>query len=144
MILPAQLKDRVKKAGGDYTFEGVVVAMFNKRGGEVRYVIEDDRGILLIMNPRQIIKVDPTEMDYAAVERRIVAQTNPDWAERPQDQGRLVPRDPESGPQSPTGRKSRPPEAQTLVPRASFGDSVRMSDVCPHCGWRHPPDGVCV
>lgn len=134
MIPPAQIKDRVKKVGGDYTFEGVVVAMFNKLGGEVRYVIEDDRGILLIMNPRQIVKVGPTEMDYAAVERRIVAQANPDWAERPSGQGRLVPRQ----------DTARPPETQTLVPRASFGDSVRMADVCPRCGWRHPPDGGCV
>lgn len=46
--------DRVIKEGGDYTFEGVIVAVFRKKSGERRYVVEDARGILMIMNSAQI------------------------------------------------------------------------------------------
>lgn len=45
---------RVVKDSGDYTFEGTIVAKFKKRNGSTRYVVEDDRGLLLIMNGRQI------------------------------------------------------------------------------------------
>jgi hypothetical protein len=38
--------DLVGKYGGDYVFEGVVVAAFTKLSGVQRYVVEDDRGIL--------------------------------------------------------------------------------------------------
>lgn len=38
--------DYVRKKGGDYTFEGFVVAAFRKTSGQVRYVVEDDRGVL--------------------------------------------------------------------------------------------------
>lgn len=50
--------DRVAKTGGDYTFEGVVVAAFQKRGGAWRYVVEDARGILLIMNAKVLQRVE--------------------------------------------------------------------------------------
>lgn len=52
MIITPKFKtgDRVIKGGGDYTFEGVVVAAFFKRSGAVRYVVEDDRGLLFIFN----------------------------------------------------------------------------------------------
>lgn len=40
--------DAVSKAGGDYRFDGVVVAAFPKLSGAVRYVVEDDRGVLHI------------------------------------------------------------------------------------------------
>lgn len=46
--------DDVIKAGGDYRFEGVVVATFAKRSGAVRYVVEDDRGLLFIFNGGQL------------------------------------------------------------------------------------------
>lgn len=46
---------RVAKVGGDYSFEGEIVAVFAKRNGvAVRVVVEDDRGILMIMNERQL------------------------------------------------------------------------------------------
>lgn len=38
--------DLVEKIGGDYTFIGYVVSRFNKISGQVRYVVEDDRGVL--------------------------------------------------------------------------------------------------
>jgi hypothetical protein len=48
--------DLVCKTGGDYTFYGRVVATFHKwnKADAVRVVVEDDRGLLLIMNPKQI------------------------------------------------------------------------------------------
>jgi hypothetical protein len=46
----------VEKCTGDYTFEGTVVGIVRKKSGEIRYVIEDDRGLLLIMNEKQIRK----------------------------------------------------------------------------------------
>lgn len=44
------LRDRVYKVGGDYQFQGQVVAVFFKLGGQVRYVVEDDRGLLFIFS----------------------------------------------------------------------------------------------
>ena len=46
--------DRVIKNSGDYTFEGEVVAVVHKRSGDVRYVVEDDRGLLMIMSLGQL------------------------------------------------------------------------------------------
>lgn len=43
----------VSKRGGDYEFDGEIRAVIPKRSGEVRYAVEDDRGLLLIMNARQ-------------------------------------------------------------------------------------------
>lgn len=42
------LGDRVTKVTGDYSFDGVVVAEFNKVAGQKRYVVEDERGALHI------------------------------------------------------------------------------------------------
>lgn len=46
--------DKVYKKGGDYTFEGVVVSSFRKMNGAQRFVVEDDRGLLLIHGPSTI------------------------------------------------------------------------------------------
>jgi hypothetical protein len=46
--------DKVQKVGGDYTFVGVVVSVFWKRSGQVRYVVEDDRGILHIFSEKNL------------------------------------------------------------------------------------------
>jgi hypothetical protein len=40
--------DLVSKVGGDYRFDGVIVAKFRKLSGVARFVVEDDRGILHI------------------------------------------------------------------------------------------------
>jgi len=45
-----ELGRRIKKIGGDYRFEGEIVAVFNKRNGAVRYVVENDDGILHIFS----------------------------------------------------------------------------------------------
>lgn len=45
----------VSKTGGDYTFDGTVVAVFAKLSGKVRYVVEDDRGILHIFSEQNLV-----------------------------------------------------------------------------------------
>lgn len=48
---PLELGERVAKYGGDYWYEGVVVASFLKRDGVARrYVVEDNRGLLFIFS----------------------------------------------------------------------------------------------
>ncbi len=46
--------DLVSKVGGDYRFDGTVVAAFTKLGGAARYVVEDDRGILHIFGAKNL------------------------------------------------------------------------------------------
>lgn len=48
--------DSVSKVGGDYRFDGIVVAAFQKLSGVWRYVVEDDRGILHIYGPTNLEK----------------------------------------------------------------------------------------
>lgn len=47
--------DDVEKLGGDYVFRGTVQSVLRKRSGVIRYVVEDDRGILHVFNGRQLI-----------------------------------------------------------------------------------------
>ena len=49
--------DKVKKVGGDYTFEGTVVADFEKLSGARRYVVEDDRGVLHVYSYKNLERV---------------------------------------------------------------------------------------
>ena len=49
-----QVGDKVKKVGGDYTFEGTVVAVFQKLSGVTRYVVEDDRGVLHVYSEKNL------------------------------------------------------------------------------------------
>jgi hypothetical protein len=47
--------DRVLKVGEDSTFEGVIVSVFTKRNGRtIRYVIENDDGVLHIASLKQL------------------------------------------------------------------------------------------
>lgn len=48
--------DKVSKKGGDYRFDGIVVAVFKKLSGVERYVVEDDRGVLHIYGPSNLVK----------------------------------------------------------------------------------------
>lgn len=50
--------DPVSKVGGDYRFDGIVVAAFPKLSGARRYVVEDDRGCLHIYSGRCLALVD--------------------------------------------------------------------------------------
>jgi hypothetical protein len=49
-----QRYDEVAKVGGDYIFDGIVVAAFRKMNGVFRYVVQDDRGILHIFSGAQL------------------------------------------------------------------------------------------
>ena len=51
------LRDHVGKIGGDYSFDGVVVAVFFKLGGQVRYVVEDERGLLFIFSEVNLVRL---------------------------------------------------------------------------------------
>jgi hypothetical protein len=57
-----QIGQRVSKTTGDYSFEGEVRMVGSKRSGAIRYVAEDDRGVLMIFNERQLEQVE-TEND---------------------------------------------------------------------------------
>ena len=48
----------VEKVGGDYTFVGHVVSVFEKLSGAIRLVIEDDRGVLHVYNEKILRLVD--------------------------------------------------------------------------------------
>ena len=50
--------DLVEKGGGDYTFVGHVVAVFEKLSGAVRLVVEDDRGVLHVYSEKILRHVD--------------------------------------------------------------------------------------
>ena len=50
--------DKVEKVGGDYTFVGVVVAVFEKLSGVIRLVVEDDRGVLHVYSEKILRLVD--------------------------------------------------------------------------------------
>jgi hypothetical protein len=49
-----KLGEHVDKVGGDYTFAGTVVAVFLKLGGAIRYVVEDDRGVLHVYSEKNL------------------------------------------------------------------------------------------
>ena len=46
--------DKVSKKGGDYRFDGTVVAVFEKLSGLIRLVVEDDRGVLHIYSEKNL------------------------------------------------------------------------------------------
>ena len=46
--------DKVSKVGGDYKFDGTVVAVFRKLSGAVRLVVEDDRGVLHVYSEKNL------------------------------------------------------------------------------------------
>lgn len=52
--LDFQVGQAVVKNSGDYIFEGIVVSRFIKKSGAIRYVVEDSRGLLLIMSAKQL------------------------------------------------------------------------------------------
>lgn len=49
-----EVGDHVRKIGGDYTFEGLIVARFMKKSGQIRFVVEDDRGVLHIYSAKNL------------------------------------------------------------------------------------------
>jgi hypothetical protein len=55
---PFKIGDIVTKTGGDYSYTGHVVGRVVKRSGQVRWVVEDDRGLLFIFNTSQLALVE--------------------------------------------------------------------------------------
>ena len=49
-----KIGDKVKKVGGDYRFDGVIVSSFPKLSGARRLVVEDDRGVLHIYSEKNL------------------------------------------------------------------------------------------
>lgn len=58
-MVAIRTNDEVRKVGGDYRFDGTVVAVFQKLSGQVRFVVEDDRGVLHIFSEAQIARREP-------------------------------------------------------------------------------------
>ncbi len=54
---PLFVGNRVLKTGGDYSFEGEVVAVFKKRSRVWRVVVENNDGILHIFSPAQLTPI---------------------------------------------------------------------------------------
>ena len=50
--------DKVRKGGGDYTFEGWVMAAFQKRSGAWRYAVENMDGVLHIFGGHQLALIE--------------------------------------------------------------------------------------
>lgn len=53
--------DKVSKVGGDYTFDGTIVADFLKLSGLRRFVVEDDRGTLHIYSEKNLQLAQPVQ-----------------------------------------------------------------------------------
>ena len=49
-----EIGDIVEKIGGDYVFQGIIVAAFTKLSGQKRFVVEDDRGVLHIYSENNL------------------------------------------------------------------------------------------
>ena len=53
-----KIGDLVEKVGGDYTFVGHVVSVFQKLSGVERLVVEDDRGDLHVYSAKILKAVE--------------------------------------------------------------------------------------
>lgn len=49
-----RIGDLVEKTIGDYRYRGYIVSIFEKRYGQVRFVVENDDGMLFIFNEGQL------------------------------------------------------------------------------------------
>lgn len=71
---PFRVGDQVEKITGDYRFDGEVRAVFEKRSGQVRLVVEDDRGILHIYNPTQLRHAQERKNEALEIVRQLLDQ----------------------------------------------------------------------
>jgi hypothetical protein len=60
-----EVGDPVWKTGGDYSFKGEVRGVIYKKSGAIRYVVEDDRGLLLILDAGQLISRERSKDESA-------------------------------------------------------------------------------
>lgn len=49
-----KIGNKVKKVTGDYKFEGIIVAVFEKLDGKIRLVVENQDGILHIYSEKNL------------------------------------------------------------------------------------------
>ena len=54
---PLKMYDLVRVENHDYEFRGTVQCIWRKRNGNVRFVIEDDRGVCLIQSLRNLVLI---------------------------------------------------------------------------------------
>lgn len=55
---PHAVGTKFEKTGGDYQFKGEVVAVFTKKNGTLRYVGENEDGLLFIFNHASIVPIE--------------------------------------------------------------------------------------
>lgn len=55
-----EVGDLVEKTGGDYYYKGIVISVFYKLSGVVRYVVENPDGLCFIFNETSLTKVKET------------------------------------------------------------------------------------
>ena len=53
-----KLGDSVQRYGGDYSFRGEITSVVFKRSGELRYTVENDDGMIFILNEDNLIEWD--------------------------------------------------------------------------------------
>lgn len=75
-VLGIKVGDAVKKTKGDYVFHGEVRSVFRKISGVIRYVIENDAGVCMIMNHSQLEADTSTERDAL---KEAVREQVPSW-----------------------------------------------------------------
>jgi hypothetical protein len=49
-----RLRQTVRKTGGDYTYDGIIVGVWQKLSGVWRYTVEDHRGCAMTMSRAQL------------------------------------------------------------------------------------------
>lgn len=71
--------DRVDKVTGDYKFTGQIVSVFRKLDGKIRYVVENQDGILHIFSESQLKSTPPKTPDYSGVEPEGLSPHGKGW-----------------------------------------------------------------
>lgn len=57
-----KIGDKIRKVSGDYQLDGVVVSVFTKLDGKVRYVVEHEPGFLHIYTDKNLQRIEsPTQ-----------------------------------------------------------------------------------
>lgn len=67
-----EVGDVVEFKGEDSEYTGVVVAVFNKINGATRCIVEDERGLLLIKNPKSAKVLNKLKLDNLNQEQIIL------------------------------------------------------------------------
>ena len=130
--------------GEDFYYEATVLCSFPKTSGKVRYIVED-HGRLFIQRGTQITFGAPTVTEK-------VARPDPELLELEKALASWMGEvDMVSGEKCPDGvpRMGKFETEQVYRKAQEYFKAKSPAPVdaqggCPHCGYRHPPDGVCV